>query len=150
MSLIWRFKVTETMALSALTPCTDNDVFTMNARIYLSPPHIGAYELTLVAEAFQTNWIAPLGPHVDGFKRELAAYVNTPHAVALNSGTTAIHLALVALGIGAGHTVWVSTLTFAATAFPLNYVGATPLFADGDRTIVWRPAVRCSTAIWPR
>ena len=103
------------------------------SRIYLSPPHLGDDELALVTEAFRTNWIAPLGPHVDAFERELAAYVDSPHAVALSSGTAALHLALVACGIGAGDTVWVSTLTFAASAFPISYVGATPVFIDSDR-----------------
>lgn len=102
-------------------------------RIYLSPPHLGGDELALVTEAFRTNWIAPLGPHVDAFECELAAYVDTPHAIALSSGTAALHLALLAFGIGEGDTVWVSTLTFAASVFPIRYVGATPVFVDSDR-----------------
>jgi len=105
----------------------------MTARIFLSPPHLGDDELALVTEAFRTNWIAPVGPHVDAFERELAAYVDTPHAVALSSGTAALHMALVALGIGEGDAVWVSTLTFAASAFPIRYVGATPVFVDSAR-----------------
>jgi pyridoxal phosphate-dependent aminotransferase EpsN len=105
----------------------------MSERIYLSPPHLGEDELALVTEAFRSNWIAPLGPHVDAFERELAAYVDSPHAVALSSGTAALHLALLAFGIGEGDTVWVSSLTFAASAFPIRYVGATPVFVDSDR-----------------
>ncbi len=105
----------------------------MTARIFLSPPHLGDDELALVTEAFRTNWIAPVGPHVDAFEREIAAYVDTPHAVALSSGTAALHMALVALGIGEGDAVWVSTLTFAASAFPIRYVGATPVFVDSAR-----------------
>ncbi len=105
----------------------------MNQRIYLSPPHLGDDELSLVTEAFRSNWIAPLGPHVDGFERELAAYVDSPHAVALSSGTAALHLALLALGIGRGDSVWISSLTFAASAFPVEYVGATPVFIDSER-----------------
>ena len=70
------------------------------SQIYLSPPHLGDDELALVVEAFRTNWIAPLGPHVDAFERELAAYVDSPHAIALSSGTAALHLALVACGVG--------------------------------------------------
>ena len=105
----------------------------MTERIHLSPPHIGDEELLLVAEAFRTNWIAPLGPHVDGFEREMQTYTGAPHAVALSSGTAALHLALMALGIGANDVVWVSTLTFAASVFPLRYVGATPVFIDCDR-----------------
>ena len=87
----------------------------MHERIYLSPPHLGEREEQLVLEAFRTNWIAPLGPHVDAFEHELCAYTGAPHAVALSSGTAALHLALEALGIGASDEVWVSTLTFAAT-----------------------------------
>ena len=105
----------------------------MSERIHLSPPHIGDEELLLVAEAFRTNWIAPLGPHVDGFEREMQSYTGAPHAVALSSGTAALHLALMALGVGANDAVWVSTLTFAASVFPLRYVGATPVFIDCDR-----------------
>jgi dTDP-4-amino-4,6-dideoxygalactose transaminase len=104
----------------------------MSERIYLSPPHVGDAEQQLVAEAFRTNWIAPTGPNVDAFERELADYVSTPHAVALSSGTAALHLALLALGIGRGDTVWVSSLTFAASAFPITYVGATPVFVDSE------------------
>ena len=106
----------------------------MHERIFLSPPHLGDDEAQLVAEAFRSNWIAPLGPHVDAFERELASYVDAPHAVALSSGTAALHLALVALGIGEGDVVWVSTLTFAASVFPIRYVGATPVLIDSDRT----------------
>ena len=105
----------------------------MTDRIYLSPPHLGEDELALVTEAFRSNWIAPLGPHVDAFEREVAAYVDSPHAVALSSGTAALHLALLAFGIGEGDAVWVSSLTFAASAFPIRYVGATPVFVDSDR-----------------
>lgn len=105
----------------------------MSERIYLSPPHLGDDELALVTEAFRSNWIAPLGPHVDAFERELGAYVGAPHAIALSSGTAALHLALLAIGIGVGDTVWVSTLTFAASAFPIRYVGANPVFVDSDR-----------------
>ena len=104
----------------------------MHERIYLSPPHLGQREEQLVIEAFRTNWIAPLGPHVDAFEQELCAYTGAPHAVALSSGTAALHLALESLGIGAGDEVWVSTLTFAASVFPLRYVGAIPVFVDAD------------------
>jgi pyridoxal phosphate-dependent aminotransferase EpsN len=105
----------------------------MNERIYLSPPDLGDQELAHVLDAFRSNWIAPLGPHVDAFEEELAAAVQAPHAVALSSGTAALHLALEVLGIGAGDEVWISTLTFAASAFPVRYVGATPVFVDADR-----------------
>ena len=75
------------------------------SRVYLSPPHIGHDELSLVQEAFASNWIAPLGPHVDAFERELAEYVGIPHAAALSSGTAALHLALRILGIKPGDEV---------------------------------------------
>lgn len=104
----------------------------MHERIYLSPPHLGEREEQFVLEAFRTNWIAPLGPHVDAFEQELCAYTGASHAVALSSGTAALHLALEALGIGAGDEVWVSSLTFAASVFPLRYVGAVPVFVDAD------------------
>jgi pyridoxal phosphate-dependent aminotransferase EpsN len=101
-------------------------------RVYLSPPHIGTEEARLVADAFASNWIAPLGPHVDAFEAEFAALVGSPHAVALSSGTAALHLALLHLGIGAGDRVVVSTLTFAASANPVRYLGAEPVFVDSE------------------
>ncbi|MGQ0649206.1 MAG: DegT/DnrJ/EryC1/StrS family aminotransferase [Gemmatimonadaceae bacterium] len=104
----------------------------MSPRIHLSPPHIGTDEARLVAEAFATNWIAPVGPHVDAFEREIAAQVGVDHAVAVSSGTAALHLALLAQGIGKSDQVWVSTLTFAASVFPVTYVGATPVFIDSE------------------
>ena len=99
-------------------------------RIYLSPPDVGAAERTLLLDAFDSGWIAPLGPHVDAFEREFAAAVGVPHAVALSSGTAALHLALEILGVGRGNEVITSTLTFAATANAICYVGATPVFVD--------------------
>ena len=86
----------------------------------------------LVADAFDSNWIAPLGPHVDAFEHEFAVAVGAPHAVALASGTAALHLALITAGIGAGDEVAVSTLTFAASVFPIRYVGAVPVLIDCD------------------
>lgn len=103
------------------------------SRIYLSPPHVGADERRLLLEAFDSNWIAPLGPHVDAFEREIAQYVGVGHAVALSSGTAALHLALHVLGVGPGDSVVTSTLTFAATAFAVRYVGAEPVFVDSER-----------------
>jgi dTDP-4-amino-4,6-dideoxygalactose transaminase len=99
-------------------------------RIYLSPPDVGPLERRLLLDAFDSNWIAPLGPHVDAFEREFAEVVGVPHAVALSSGTGALHLALAALGVGAGDEVLTSTLTFAATANAITYVGAKPVFID--------------------
>jgi pyridoxal phosphate-dependent aminotransferase EpsN len=101
-------------------------------RIYLSPPHIGACELPFVQEAFASNWIAPLGPHVDAFEAEFAAAVGSPHAAALSSGTAALHLALRRLGVGRSDEVFCSTLTFVASANPIVYEGATPVFIDSD------------------
>ena len=103
-------------------------------RIYLSPPHVTGHEGELVADAIESNWIAPLGPHVDAFERELASLVGVEHAVALSSGTAALHLALVALGTGAGDEVACSSLTFAASANAVTYTGATPFFVDCDAT----------------
>ena len=99
-------------------------------RIYLSPPDAGELERRLLMEAFDSNWIAPLGPHVDAFEREFAESVGVPHAVALSSGTAALHLALLILGIGRGDDVVTSTMTFAATANAIAYVGANPMFVD--------------------
>jgi len=105
----------------------------MAARIYLSPPDVGPDEQALVAEAFASNWIAPLGPHVDAFEREFAAKVGAAHAVALSSGTAALHLALRMVGVGVGDEVLCSTLTFVASANPILYEGATPIFLDCER-----------------
>jgi dTDP-4-amino-4,6-dideoxygalactose transaminase len=104
------------------------------ARIYLSPPHLSDREPELVLEAIQSNWITTLGPQVDAFERELSETAAVPHAVALSSGTAALHLALVVLGIGAGDEVACSDLTFAASANAIAYTGATPFFVDCDET----------------
>jgi dTDP-4-amino-4,6-dideoxygalactose transaminase len=102
------------------------------ARVYLSPPHPSGRELELVADAIGSNWLAPLGPHVDAFEHEVAAVAHVPHALALSSGTAALHLALVVLGIGPGDEVACSSLTFAASANAIRYTGATPVFVDCD------------------
>jgi dTDP-4-amino-4,6-dideoxygalactose transaminase len=107
---------------------------TERGQIYLSPPHLSGLEEELVADAFASNWIAPLGPHVDAFECEFCAVVGAPHAVALSSGTAAIHLALRVLGVGHGDEVLVSTLTFAASVNPIVYVGARPVLIDSERT----------------
>ncbi|MCC6338272.1 MAG: aminotransferase class I/II-fold pyridoxal phosphate-dependent enzyme [Myxococcales bacterium] len=104
----------------------------MPARVYLSSPHLGTEEQQFVQEAFDTNWVAPLGPHVDAFEKELAARVQVPHAAALSSGTAALHLGLMLLGVKPGDEVIVSSLTFAASANPVTYVGATPVFVDSE------------------
>jgi dTDP-4-amino-4,6-dideoxygalactose transaminase len=106
----------------------------MTSRIYLSPPELTGRELAMLGEAVASGWIAPLGPHVDAFEAEICARVAMPHAVALSSGTAALHLALLVLGIGRGDAVYASTLTFAATANAIAYVGANPVFVDSDLT----------------
>lgn len=103
-----------------------------NKRIYLSPPHIGGYEKKYVEDAFQSNWIAPLGPHVDAFEQEVAQFAGSRGAVALSSGTAAIHLALRLADIGEGDYVFCSSLTFVASANPILYLGAKPVFIDSD------------------
>jgi dTDP-4-amino-4,6-dideoxygalactose transaminase len=102
-------------------------------RIYLSPPHMGIQERELLLDAFDSNWIAPQGPHVDAFEREFCETTGISHAAALSSGTAALHLALLILGIGPGDEVLVSTFTFAATANAVKYLGAVPVFIDSDR-----------------
>lgn len=102
------------------------------SRVFLSPPHIGEHERALVNEAFDSNWIAPLGPMVDAFEREIAAYVGVPHAAAVASGTAAIHLGLRLLGVKPGDRVLCSSLTFVASANPIRYLGAVPVFIDSD------------------
>jgi len=103
------------------------------SRIYLTPPHMGERERELLLDAFDSNWIAPVGPHIDAFEREFGEKVGGLHAVALSSGTAGLHLALLLLGVGRGDEVLVSTFTFAATANPVVYTGATPVFIDSDR-----------------
>lgn len=104
----------------------------VDQHILLSTPHMGTGELDFVTEAFRTNWIAPLGPNVDAFEREIAELVGAKKAVALNSGTAAIHLGLILLGIGEGDVVFCSSLTFAATCNPILYQRAQPVFIDSE------------------
>src|SRR2546423_5522528 len=102
-------------------------------RIYLSPPHLCGREQAFVQEAFDTNWIAPLGPHVDAFEREFCAAIGASHAVALVSGTAALHLALLLLGVGRDDEVLAPTFTFAASVNPIVYLGGRPVFIDSER-----------------
>ena len=102
-------------------------------RIYLSPPHIGEEEFKNVKEAFDTNWIAPVGPHINQFELELQQYLGVPHCVVLTSATAAIHLALIILGVGRGDEVACSSFTFAGSCNPIVYQGATPVFIDSER-----------------
>lgn len=101
-------------------------------RIYLASPHMGGGEQQYIQEAFDTNWIAPLGANVDAFEKVVADYVGAAGAVALDSGTAAIHLALRLLGVGQGDVVFCSSLTFVASANPILYQGATPVFIDSE------------------
>jgi len=101
-------------------------------QILLSTPHMGEAERDYVEEAFLTNWIAPLGPNVDAFETELANMVGAKHAVALSSGTAAIHLSLVLLGVAPGDTVFCSSLTFVASVNPILYQGAEPVLIDSE------------------
>ncbi|HEY9670756.1 MAG TPA: aminotransferase class I/II-fold pyridoxal phosphate-dependent enzyme [Waterburya sp.] len=106
----------------------------MKKPILLSTPHMGDRELEFVKEAFDTNWIAPVGPHVDAFEQEFCQVIGASHAAALSSGTAALHLALRLVGIESGDEVFCSTLTFIASASPITYLGAKPVFIDSDRT----------------
>jgi dTDP-4-amino-4,6-dideoxygalactose transaminase len=99
-------------------------------RIYLSPPEVGDEERRMLLEAFDSNWIAPLGPDVDAFEEEFAELVGVGHAVALSSGTAALHLALLLVGVGPGDEVLVPSFTFVATANAVRYLGAEPVFVD--------------------
>ncbi|WP_438804678.1 DegT/DnrJ/EryC1/StrS family aminotransferase [Oceanobacillus saliphilus] len=103
------------------------------SKIYLSPPHLSGREQQYITEAFETNWIAPLGPNVDAFEKEIALKVGVKDAVAVSSGTAAIHLALSLLGVTRGDKVFCSTLTFVASANPILYQGADPVFIDSER-----------------
>lgn len=105
----------------------------MKSKIWLSSPHMGGSEQRYVNEAFATNWIAPLGPHVDGFEQDLAAYTGTKHAAALSAGTAALHLALIMLDVKAGDEVICQSMTFSASANPISYLGATPVFVDSEK-----------------
>ncbi len=102
------------------------------SRIYLSPPHLGGDELRLVQEAIASNWIAPPGPHVDAFEEEFAEALGVTDAAAVSSGTAALHLALQHVGVRSGDEVFCSTLTFVASANPIAYQGASPVFIDSE------------------
>ncbi len=107
----------------------------MEKRIFLASPHMSdeGYEKMYVKEAFDTNWIAPLGENVNKFEEELAEYVGTKHAAALSAGTAAIHMAFKALDVKKGDIVFCSDLTFSATANPITYQNATPVFIDSEK-----------------
>jgi dTDP-4-amino-4,6-dideoxygalactose transaminase len=105
----------------------------MNKKISLSSPHMGGSEFLFLKNAFDSNWIAPLGPHVDGFEKDIASYLgNDVHVAALSSGTASLHLALIILGVKAGDEVICQSLTFSASANPIMYQGATPIFIESE------------------
>lgn len=101
-------------------------------RIYLSPPHMDGCEIENVKVAFEKNWIAPVGPDINNFEQDFCRYTGAEHALALSSGTAAIHLALLVSGIKTGDVVFCSTFTFAGSAFPIRYIGAEPVFVDSE------------------
>jgi dTDP-4-amino-4,6-dideoxygalactose transaminase len=104
-----------------------------NSKIWLSSPHMGGNEQKFVQEAFDTNWVAPLGPNVIGFEKDLEEYLGSNvHVAALSSGTAALHLGLILLGVQSGDEVICQSFTFSATANPILYLGATPIFIDSE------------------
>ncbi|MDF2932671.1 MAG: aminotransferase class I/II-fold pyridoxal phosphate-dependent enzyme [Chryseobacterium sp.] len=106
----------------------------MNSKIWLSSPHMGGTELKYIHEAFDANWVAPLGPNVDGFEKDLENFLNTDVKVAvLSAGTAALHLALIECGVEYGDEVICQSMTFSASANPIAYCGATPVFIDSEK-----------------
>lgn len=101
-------------------------------KIWLSAPHMGGNEQKYIQEAFDSNWIAPVGAHIDCFEHDLETYLGSGHVAVLNSGTAAIHLGLILLGIQAGDSVLCQSMTFSASANPILYLGATPIFIDSE------------------
>src|SRR6218665_1804709 len=107
-------------------------------KIWLSSPHMGGTEKKYVQEAFDANWVAPLGPNVNGLEKDIAAFVspadnNAVHVAALSSGTAALHLGLILLGVKAGDEVICQSMTFSASANPIAYQGAIPVFIDSEK-----------------
>jgi len=119
-------------------------------RIYLSPPHLGRHELNYLHKAVEDNWVAPAGPNLTGFEADLCAFTGVGHAVALHSGTAAIHLGLRLLGVGPGDEVLCPSFTFVATANPISYCGATPVFVDSEADTWNMCPVRLREAITDR
>ncbi|WP_046245804.1 DegT/DnrJ/EryC1/StrS family aminotransferase [Hymenobacter terrenus] len=101
-------------------------------RLFLSPPHLGRHELNYVHKAIEDNWVAPVGPNITGFEADICQAAGVAHCVALSSGTAAIHLGLILLGVGPGDEVLCPSFTFVATANPIVYLGATPVFIDSE------------------
>ena len=123
----------------------------LSQRIWLSSPHLGDEETAFVEEAFKTNWIAPLGPHVNAFETEMASHVGIGYAAALSSGTAAIHLGLILLGVKPGDTVFCSSLTFVGSCNPILYAGARPVFIDSEPS-TWNmsPAALERAFVWAK
>ncbi|WP_317129626.1 DegT/DnrJ/EryC1/StrS family aminotransferase [Hymenobacter setariae] len=119
-------------------------------RIYLSPPHLGRHELNYLHKAVEDNWVAPAGPNLTGFEADLCTFTGVGHAVALHSGTAAIHLGLRLLGVGPGDEVLCPSFTFVATANPIGYCGATPVFVDSEADTWNMCPVRLREAITDR
>lgn len=119
-----------------------------NKRLFLSPPHMSGKELDFIKEAYDSNWIAPLGPMVDAFEAEFAQAIGAKYTLALCSGTAALHLALILAGVSKGDEVLVSTLTFSASANPIVYLGGKPVFIDSEKES-WNidPSLACDTII---
>ena len=105
----------------------------MQKKIWLSSPHMGQTEKAFVEEAFSTNWVAPLGPNVDGFENDLSTFIGLSNAAALSSGTAALHLALIILDVQKDDIVLCQSFTFSASANPIVYLGATPVFIDSEK-----------------
>ncbi len=105
----------------------------MKEKIWMSSPHLGGNELKYIHSAFEGNWIAPLGPNVDGFENDLKTYLGAKEVAALSAGTAAIHLSLVLLGVQAGDEVLASSFTFSATVNPITYIGAKPVLIDSEK-----------------
>jgi dTDP-4-amino-4,6-dideoxygalactose transaminase len=100
--------------------------------VYLSSPHMGGNEMSYVTEAYNTNWVAPIGPNVNGFEHDIEGYTKAKYAAALSSGTASLHLALIILGVKSGDYVICQNMTFSASANPIAYLGATPVFVDSE------------------
>ncbi len=123
----------------------------MNSKIWLSSPHMGGTELNYIHEAFDTNWVAPLGPNVDNFEKDITAFLKEDvHVAALSSGTAALHLALVLAGVQAGDEVICQSMTFSASANPIAYLGATPVFVDSESETMNMSPVLLEQAIQDR
>ena len=122
----------------------------VNSRIYLSSPHMGGDELHYIHDAFEKNWIAPLGANVDGFEKDLQHYTGREHAAVVTSGTAALHLALILCGVKQADEVICQSMTFAASANPILYQGATPVFVDSEPETWNMDPELLEKAIWDR